>query len=150
MDTRKEKRIKRKKSRLESKGFLVTILSFLAVALQYNNVGIPENLIDNAAAALVYGNAVKLTLIALSAVPVVLKICKRFRKNDWKWNFLKERNFITQGVVTLIMGLYFFGVISEENQIELIAAATYAINMIWHFFQENPNIQDMDSDLVES
>ena len=139
---KEERRIIRKKKREDSNSFQKAVISLIVLILGYNEIGLPGNLADNITGAIAYGNGVKIALAFLAAVPVIIRIRKRIKNKKWNWNFWKERNFLTQVSVTVIIGLYFFGALSETQHVELIAAATYAINMISQFAKESPAIPE--------
>lgn len=146
LEKRKAKKLAKvikKKERFKNASFLAVILTFLSIPLVANDISISEGEIQNFADALAGGRTILIAMIMINGLPIILKACEKLINKTFSWTFFIKKNFIFQTVTIIFYMMAQYGVITEDMHVELIASATQAINMIWHFIEDYKNELDL-------
>lgn len=135
---------------LNSRNFLVSIVSLILLAFAANNLGITADA-DTIVETLQGGNRGAIFgLIVLNLLNPIMKIVSKGFK--WSWDFVKSKNFWTQ-LLTVVLsaaslsGISFpvdapteliDGIETKEFQTIAISIVINILNPVWHFFFDKP------------
>jgi len=134
-----------KKSPLQSKNFLVSIITLVLLAFEANSLPInvkPEQIAD---VLLNRDLGAIIALIMMNFLNPIMKLATKAAK--WDWGFVKSPNFWTQGLTVILVLISTFGIDFPNNAAPALITAYYSkqftviamallinvVNPIYHF-----------------
>lgn len=137
-----------KKSPLQSKNFLVSIITLVLLAFEANSLQVnvkPEQIADVLLNRDLGGI---IALIVMNFLNPIMKLATKAAK--WDWGFLKSPNFWTQGLTVILVLIATFGIDFPNNAAPALVTAYYSkqftviamalliniVNPVYHFIKD--------------
>lgn len=136
-----------KKSPLQSKNFLVSVITLVLLAFEANSLQVnvkPEQVAD---VLLNRDLGAIIALIVMNFLNPIMKLATKAAK--WDWGFVKSPNFWTQGLTVVLVLIATFGIQFPDNAAPELITAYYSkqfsviamallinvINPVYHFIK---------------
>ena len=137
-----------KKSVLQSKNFLVSIITLVLLAFEANSLQVnvkPEQVAD---VLLNRDLGAIIALVVMNFLNPIMKLATKAAK--WDWGFVKSPNFWTQGLTVVLVLIASFGIDFPKNAAPALVTAYYSkqftviamallinvVNPIYHFVKD--------------